>query len=77
MADVLVFNESIRLMDIMGALVIVLITAGVSLHKMKSKANQAFFALVLAQQLSMFLYTHQIFQPRPSKSKQPPFEKYS
>ena len=41
MADVLVFNESIRLMDIMGALVIVLITAGVSLHKMKSKANQA------------------------------------
>ena len=39
MADILVFNETIRVLDILGALVIVSITVGVSLYKVRSKAN--------------------------------------
>ena len=39
MADILVFNETIRTLDVLGALVIVSITVGVSLYKVRSKAN--------------------------------------
>ena len=39
MADILVFNETIRMLDVFGALVIVSITVGVSLYKVSSKAN--------------------------------------